>query len=455
MGVFLERVYRHIDEHLEETIGDLVRLCRQPSVSAQKLGMAETAQLVSEMLRQCGLSVQLLPLPSGDYPVIYAELAGDSPKTLLFYNHYDVQPPEPLELWSSPPFEPTAREGKLYARGVSDNKGDIVARLAAIKAYRAVHGRLPVTVKFCIEGEEEIGSPHLSAFVQERAQLLKADACIWEGGGVNWQDQPLLTLGLKGILYVELEAKGANRDLHSSMATVVPNPAWRLLWALNTLKDREERILIEGFYDDVRPPSQADLEAIAHMPEDDEATRRSLGLEALLKGVRGNEFKRRHLFEPTCTICGLISGYTGEGAKTVLPSWARAKLDFRLVPDQQPEDILAKLRRHLDKAGFADISIAAAMEGEEPARTPLDAPFVRVVYEAAQEVYELEPVIVPTMAASGPMAAFTHTLGLPTVACGVNHPDCRMHAPDENIRIQDLIKGIRHIAAILRRFAAA
>jgi acetylornithine deacetylase/succinyl-diaminopimelate desuccinylase-like protein len=451
----MQEIYDYIDGHWQDALEDLKRLCRQPSISAQGIGMAEIVQLLVRIMREHDIDAQVLPNPGDGYPLVYAEIAGESPTTLLFYNHYDVQPPEPLELWSSPPFEPTQYEGNLRARGVSDNKGDISARLLAIRAFQEVRGKLPVTVKFIIEGEEEIGSPNIAAFVESNRQFLKADACIWECGGVNWRNEPVISLGLKGILYVQLEVRGASQDVHSSMATVVPNPAWRLVWALGSLKDMEENIHIEGFYDNVLPPAQLEIDTVKAIPLDEDEVKEALGLKSFIKGVTGFEYKSRHILEPTCNICGLVSGYTGPGSKTVLPCVARAKLDFRLVPNQHPDDILAKLRKHLDSHGFSDVIIAPQIEGENPARTSLESPFVDVVSEVAREVYGVEPVIVPSMAGSGPMYSFTDTLGLPTALIGVMYPGSGPHAPDEHIRLSDFILGAKHIAAVLERMATS
>ncbi|MFC2059101.1 M20/M25/M40 family metallo-hydrolase [Chloroflexota bacterium] len=450
----MQQVYDYIDDHWHEALDDLIELCRQPSISANGEGITEAAGLVAQMMQKYGLSAKILPTPNNGYPVVYGEISGESPVTLLFYNHYDVQPPEPLELWSTPPFEPTIYQETLRARGVSDNKGNIIARLLAIKAWQTMQGKPPVSVKFLVEGEEEIGSTNLPAFVEQNRQMLKADACIWECGGVNWQGQPTIRLGLKGILSVELVAEGAATDVHSSMATVVPNPAWRLVWALSSLKDMDENILIDGFYDKILPPNQLELEAAQNMPLDEEETKKSLGLKDFAKGVSGLDFKKRHLFGTTCNICGLESGYTGPGMKTVLPRLARAKLDFRLVPDQRPEEIMAKLRRHLDSHGFTDVLISPKTEGENPARTPMDSSFVGIVSDAAREVYKADPVLIPNMAGSGPMFSFTDTLGIPTACVGVEYPDCRDHAPDENIRIVDFITGTKHVAAILEKLAS-
>lgn len=448
MAADINLVYRHIEEHMDESIGELKRLVASPSISAQGIGMQETANLVAQMMQEAGLRTWIYE--TGGAPVVYGEIKGATDRTLLFYDHYDVQPPEPLDLWESEPFAALERGGLLYGRGVADNKGNLVSRLSAIKAIRAITGELPVTVKFIVEGEEEIGSPHLAPFVESHVDLLRADGCIWETGGVNWEGEPLITLGLKGILYVELECRSALRDSHSAGATVIPNAAWRLVWALNTLKDQNEQILIDGFYDDVREPTEAELELLKKMPSEEEATLRSLGIDHFLLNLHGFALKKRELFAPTCTICGIVSGYTGPGTKTVLPSVARAKVDFRLVPDMRPEDIVQKLRSHLDRHGFSDVEIAG-YDGGNPARTPVDDPFVQMVAGAAGEAYGREPIISPTMAGSGPMYAFTHTLGLPVASSGAGYPDTRVHAPNENIRLADYTTAIKHAATIIMR----
>ena len=446
-------IQHYVDDHLEETLESLKRYTAQPSVSAQNLGLKECAQLTMELLEEAGIAARLLPTEDERYPVVYGEVAGDSSKTLLFYNHYDVQPPEPLELWHSPPFEPTERDGRIYGRGISDDKGHLMARLAAVKALLHTRGRLPCTVKFCIEGAEEIGSPGLDIFVQEHRELLKAEAGIWEGGGVNWQGQPLITLGVKGIVYVELECRTATSDSHSSYAPFVPNPAWRLTWALDSLKDQEERVQIPGFYDDVQAPTEAELDAIRAIPGEEALYKAALGLRGFVRGSEGFELRRSLILDPTCTICGLESGYTGEGTKTVLPAWARAKLDFRLVPDQRPHDIIAKLQAHLEAQGFGDIQVQD-LGSEHPARTPMDHPWVKVVADAARQVYEKEPLPVPTTPGTGPMHPFRKILGVPMASSGVDCPDNFIHAPNENIRIPYFRLGILHAAEIIERLGS-
>ena len=445
-------VARYIEAHQEQAVEELLRLCRQPSVSAQRLGVEECARLLRDLMEGAGLEARVLPSPVEGHPVVYAQRRGRSERTLLFYNHYDVQPPDPLEEWQTPPFEPTVRDGAVYGRGVSDDKGHLASRLAAVRAFLATEGELPCTVKFIVEGAEEIGSPGLPEFVAEHRELLRADACLWEGGGVNWRGQPQVYLGCKGIQYVELVCRVANRDSHSSYGTVVPNPAWRLAWALSTLKDRDERVLIPGFYDAVRPPTEAELAALEALPHEDEELRRSLGLRGFVLGLRGREWLRRHIFEPTCSICGIGGGYQGPGTKTIIPAEARAKVDFRLVPDQDPEDVVAKLRAHLEAQGFGDIEVIVE-HGEPPARTPIDHPWVRLVRETAREVYGQEAVVLPSTAGTGPMHVFAGApLHLPVASAGVDYPDNRMHAPNENVRLDYFLQGTLHVAAIMARF---
>ena len=264
----------YVDQNAERFIEELKEFCRQPSISTQNVGLEEMAELVRARLGRLGAEVRLIPVDGGP-AVVFAEL-GQGERTLLIYNHYDVQPPDPLEEWESPPFELTIREGKLYARGVADNKGNLMARVQAIEAYRAVFGELPLRIKFVVEGEEEVGSLHLAQFAQENHELLAADGCLWESGGKDEAERFVLYLGLKGIAYLELRARGARSDLHSSLATIVPNPAWRLVWALSSLKDEDDHITIDGFMDHVARPTQAEMEMLEAIPFEEEKIKERL-----------------------------------------------------------------------------------------------------------------------------------------------------------------------------------
>ena len=427
----------------------LSRICQQPSIAAQGTGMAETASLVEQMLRDIGADVR--QMPTAGYPVVYAEI-GEGERTLLFYNHYDVQPPEPLDEWHSDPFAAEVRDGALYARGVADNKGNIIARIAAVDAYLAARGKLPCRVKFIIEGEEEIGSPSLPAFAEANRDLVQADACVWEAGYADLEGRREIYLGVKGILYVELEARKAVTDWHSAWATIVPNAAWYLLRALQTLKDADGRVLIPGFYDRVRPPTEADREALRRMAFDEQGRLAQLGIPAFNRGLTGMALLEEHLFQPTCNIAGISSGYTGPGMKTVLPHRATAKLDFRLAPDQDPHEIFELLGRHLQAQGFGDVEVRL-LSAEHPARTPVDHPFARLVEQVTREISGKEPVVYPLTPATGPMYALCARYGIPTASTGVGHANSHNHAPDENILLDDFYMGIGQIAWIIEKFA--
>ncbi|MCA9958047.1 MAG: M20/M25/M40 family metallo-hydrolase [Anaerolineales bacterium] len=449
-------VLTKIDAYIERTqdywLEQLARLCAQPSVSAQNYGIAECADLVATMLQEQGFRAEVMP--SNGYPVVYGEGNGRSDKTLLFYLHYDVQPPEPLELWDSPPFEMTRKGDTFYARGISDDKGHIIARLAALAAVKEALGELPCNVKFVIEGEEEVGSPNMPAFVEDHQQKLAADACIWEFGGVDYDGNPAQSLGMRGICYVELSVQTAVKDAHSGLGgSIFPNAAWRLVWALNTLKDDNEQILIPGFYDDVVAPSARDLELLQLLPDHAPNLLETYKLKGFLGGVEGGlDLKQQAVFTPTCTICGLNSGYQGVGTKTVLPAKAMAKVDFRLVPNQRPDDIVAKLRAHLDTHGFSDVTVTL-LGGGRPAKVDPDHPFVRLANETATAVYGKTPLVEPIVGGSGPNYPFIHVLGLPVVSAGIGYPDSQVHAPNENMRLDYFLKGIQHTARIIEGFA--
>lgn len=442
---------RYITDHLDASLAELSRLCAQPSVSAQMLGIHECAELVGEMLRRRGFKVEIIPTEGS--PVVYAEAEGDSDKTLLFYNHYDVQPPEPLELWESPPFQPAIRDGKMFARGVSDDKGHIQCRLSALDAVKAVRGSYPCRIKFVIEGEEETSSVHLEEFVLTHADKLKADACVWEFGSVNHEGTPVQHLGLRGICYVELSVKTGTLDAHSGLGgSIFPNAAWRLVWALNTLKGPDERIRIPGHYDNVKQPSARDLELLASLPDDSDDMLKRYGLKGFLKGMTGGpELRREEVFVPTCTICGLTAGYQGPGSKTVLPAQASAKVDFRLVPDQTPQEILEKLRKHLDAEGFSDVEVTY-LGGEAPGRTDPAHPFVKLTLDAARDAYGKEPIVMPMIGGSGPNHVFLDTLKAPIVTAGVGYPGSQAHAPNENMVIENFVDGVKHTARIVEMF---
>ena len=453
----LDDISRYVDDHADEYIGWLQTLLRQPSVAAQNHGMAEVAGIVQLQLDTIGAGPRLIDTRGGQ-PVVVGEVrAGSSvaePRTLSFYNHYDVQPAEPYDLWDSDPWAAEIRDGRIWARGVADNKGNIVARIAAIHAWQQVRGDLPLNLRFIIEGEEEIGSPNLAHFTADHPELCAADACIWEFGGRALSGQPQIHLGLKGMCYVELHARGASSDLHSSLATTVPNAAWRLVWALNTLKGPDERVRIPGFYDKVLEPTPEELAAIERLPDDDEAGLKHFGIDRYLLNLRGVERRVRDMFQPTLTIAGIDSGYTGTGTKTVMPGAAMAKVDMRLCANQDPHEIFELFKAYLVIQGFGDIEVRL-LSALMPARTPLTAPIVGVVGSAYRDLYGEEPLVFPTSAGSGPWYQLCEQFGIDGCTAGVGNGRSNAHAPNENITVDDFILGIKHIALIIERFAAA
>jgi acetylornithine deacetylase/succinyl-diaminopimelate desuccinylase-like protein len=452
----LAPAFEYVDRHVDEFVARLQRLARLPSVSAHQESLPQTANLVEELARGVGAETEQIPLEGGP-PLVYGKLAGSGPRTLQLYNHYDVQPADPLDLWHSDPFAAELRDGRVFGRGVSDNKGNLVARLCALEAFRATLGDLPLTVTLLYEGEEEVGSPHLHQFTNtpRGRELVTVDGCIWEAGYKDPAGRPTISLGCKGDVYVELRARSASMDLHSSWAAIVPNAAWRLTWALATLKDPvTHECRIPGFYDRVLRPNGRSLELADREPLDPDEYRRLFGIGDFMGGWDGQEARRHLLFDPTCTISGLTSGYQGPGSKTVLPADATAKVDFRLVPDQDPAEIIRLLRRHLDDQGFADVEIVEIEgEGERAARTDPDAPIVGAVVETARALYGKEPLLLPTMPGTGPQYVLCGQFGVPAVGTGVGNAQSNNHAPNENIVVADFAEGIKHMIWLFDRFA--
>jgi acetylornithine deacetylase/succinyl-diaminopimelate desuccinylase-like protein len=439
-----DRWETYLQSHAGQAQALMERLCRQPSIAAQNLGLNETADLVQSLLDEAGFATQQLKV-EGAPPAVYGEQRGRSPFTLLLYNHYDVQPAVPLELWDSPPFEPTVRDGKLFARGVCDNKGEIATRLAAIHALRAVDGELPITIRWIIEGEEEVGSPHFAAIAERYADLLQADAGLWEGTGFDIEDRPEIALGTKGMLYVQYEVEGTGIDAHSGEAPILPSAAWRLVEALASLRTPEGKSRIPGFYDDALPPTEVQLEALANKPDEEEQLRQAFQIDQFLDGMTGMELRERRAFEPTSNIAGLLSGYTGEGVKTVLPARAMAKMDFRLVPNQDPDAILAKLRAHLKSEGFDDVQVTK-LGGAEPVVTPMEHPFVQRILQISENFAGKPPSVTPIVGGTLPLlGALRRYVGVPGLMGPGNaaYWASGAHAPNEHVRLSDIGRAVR------------
>jgi acetylornithine deacetylase/succinyl-diaminopimelate desuccinylase-like protein len=371
----------------------------------------------------------------------------------LLYHHYDVQPEDPVDAWHSPPFELTEHDGALYGRGAADDKGELVSRLAALQCYRSRHGELPLGVKFVVEGEEEIGSPHLAPFVHANAERLAADVALWEFGAVDAAGRPTTYCGMKGILTVELHVRTALHDLHSGYGVVVDDAAYRLAAAVASLRNADGAVTIDGFRDGIVPPTAAERALVDALPDEDVALREAFGIARFLGDLQGAPWRQALFFEPTVNVNGLRSGYGGEGAKTVLPAEALAKLDFRLVPDQDPWAVLERLREHLTAHGFDDVEVRVLQHAERAARSDVGHPFVQEGLAALRDVYGVEPTLHPNSPGSGPIHPFVIGLGLSVLGIGCGYPGSRIHAPDEHLRLADFELGTLAVARFLERLS--
>lgn len=425
----------------------LARLVAIPSVAAEGRSLTPAAEVVQELLEALGATTELHATDGA--PVVFATSPAPPGKpTVLFYNHYDVQPADPLELWHRDPFALTEEEGVWYGRGVSDDKGHLVSRLAALRWLKAEHGELPLGFKFLVEGEEEVGSPNLMAYVLANLGHLSADGCVWESGGVTATGRPTAYFGMKGVISLELKVTGPSHDLHSSYGAVVENPIYHLASALASLRDEQGRVRVAGFYDDVVPLTASELELLGALPDEGEELKGAFGVDGYIGGVSGAEFQRQLLTEPNINYNGFHSGYGGPGSKTVLPAEATAKLDIRLVPDQDPDRIVKVVREHLDASGFQDVTLTELETSSKAARSETDHAFVRAAIQALREGFGSEPVAYPNVAGSGPMHPFVAELGLPVVGIGCGHPGSREHSPNENVRVADYERSV----VALKRF---
>ncbi len=444
----LENIEPLSRKYLHEVLASLIEI---PTVSAWGgVDIVRGANLVASLLKELGFNVEVKS--EGGYPAVLAEM-GEGSKSVLIYNHYDVQPPDPLELWDSDPFKLRVEGGKVYGRGVADNKGNIAARLAALEALSPYIEDLDIKVKVVVEGEEEIGSPTLERIVAGNLEWFRADGGIWETAYVRRDGRLSISLGFKGMVYVELTLRGASRDVHSGYSPIVPNPAWRMARMLTIIKDESGRVLVPGFYNDIDEEFLKIGESLLELVdvEDLEALKEELGLKSFVGDLKGHEALKALHLNPSINISGLYSGYTGKGSKTIVPSTASAKLDIRLVPGQDPNKILEKLLEHLKTCGFKDVEVHIESM-YRAGYTKSDAEIVKASVEAAKEAYNIEPQLLPMAAGSGPIYIFTNMAKTPMTGAGVGYYASKVHAPNENIRIEDFHKGVKHVALTLVNF---
>ena len=465
---------------MNDLVSDLQLLIRQPSVSAKNNGLLECSHLVRKIMEKAGIKTELLSLQENNTntnyknnnfkmdseidnicsipPIIYGEVKSKrnpNGKTLLFYNHYDVQPEDPIELWENKePFSGRVSGNYIYGRGSSDDKGELITRIKAVEYLLKSFGDVPCNIKFIVEGEEEIGSPHLEKFLLQYKEKLKCDGVIWEFGYIDEKERPIMMLGVKGILLVELVSKGGpSRDVHSSLATLIENPAWILVDALKTLRNNDGRILIKDWYKEVKNFSQDELNLLDKEPFDEEIFKKEYGISKFLNNVKGIDVKKFFEGTPTCNISTLTAGYSGEGSKTIIPYRAIAKLDFRLVPDMNPIVQFKRLCDHFRNHGFTEDLLEINLSHKEwPARTkPVDSPFIKVVEESATAVFG-SIIKSISSAATGPMHYFLNLLEVPCVCIGSSYKYGKSHSPNEFARLDLLNKTTKCISTIIEKF---
>ena len=441
---------RYIAENKPRFVDELRELCSIPCEASDPEALRRAADWCRDRLAAAGLTSRQVTVD--EVPPLVVGDGGTGKRTLIGVQHYDVQPAVPLELWATPPYEPAVRDGAVYARGVSDNKGHLLLRIQAVEAHRAVYGELPIRLRFLIEGEEESGSVNLHRLLEKEPTLVDGDGALKEGGGMDDAGRQHLALGNKGIFYCELRARTLAKDAHSAGAPYLPNAAWRLVDALRTLLDPDGRVRVAGFYDKVRTPTAEERALASAAPFEPEVKKRLYAIERFAFGRDDEAASLAATLEPTCNVCGIWSGYTGPGSKTVIPAQAAAKLDFRLVPDQDPAEVERLLRTHLDENGFADIELLAS-EGERPYRGPIDDPLVRATKAVAEEAFGTSAVVVPNGGGTSPMWLVSHRRKLANVTLGMSHPGSGAHAPNEHILLENYRRALRATTRLYSQYA--
>jgi len=443
--------------HQREAMDELFAFLRIPSVSARSEHAEDcraAATWLAERLAQAGLTASILDTPG--HPVVLGEWRGAGPDapTLLVYGHYDVQPAEPFDLWTSPAFEPEVRDGRLYARGSVDDKGQLYVHVKALEAHLAVRGTLPVNVIVLAEGEEEVGSVHLEAFLEQHRERLRCDGVVISDSTMFAPGVPSILSSLRGLAYVQIDVRGATSDLHSGMyGGAVVNPAMALARILATLHDEQGRVAIAGFYDRVQPWPDAVRAQMRMLPFDEVHFRDEVGAPAL-GGEAGYTVLERLWTRPTCEVNGLLSGYTGEGAKTVLPAAAMAKVSCRLVPDQDPGDVERLLAEHVARVTPPGVvATVTPLHGGRPWRAELGGPLHDAGVEALAAAFGTTPVITGEGGSIPVVGDFERMLGAPVLLMGFGLPGENAHAPDEWISVENIRQGMRTAATLLERYA--
>lgn len=442
------------EQHLEE----LKKFLSIPSISSlseHKADMQKGAEWLADSFKQTGLENIVIDETKG-HPVVYADwLHAEDKPTVLIYGHYDVQPVDPLNLWESEPFKPEIRDNKLYARGASDDKGQVFMHVKAVEALLELEGSLPVNVKFLIEGEEEVGSPNLEEYIENNKDKLAADVIVISDTGMQGPGQPAVCYGLRGLCGVQIDVKGAKGDLHSGLyGGGVQNSIHALVSILESFRNAEGTIEVEGFYDNVRPLLEEEREAYAALGFSEEELKQEVGVDELF-GEKGYTHLERVWARPTLEINGVFGGFSGEGIKTVLPSEAGAKITCRLVPDQDPDEIVEKLKAHIDQHKPAGVTVTVTeFDKGKPFITPFDHPAIQAAGRSYEKVYAVPTAYTRGGGSIPIVAAFDEILGLPVVLMGFGLSTENFHAPNEHFHLENFDKGLRVIGDYYNELAS-
>ncbi|KYG29324.1 dipeptidase [Alkalihalobacillus trypoxylicola] len=449
----MKALEEYLKKNRTQHLNELTKFLQIPSVSAlseHKEDVRAAAKWIEQSLNDTGLD-KVCILETGGHPVVYGEwLHAEDKPTILIYGHYDVQPVDPIELWETPPFEPDIRDGKIFARGASDDKGQTFMHMKAIEALLKTKGKLPVNVKFLIEGEEEVGSIHLDSFVEENQELLKADVLVISDTPMLEKGRPAICTGLRGLSSIQIDVKGAKGDLHSGLyGGGVQNSVHALVQLLNSMRDEEGKILIEGFYDQVQDLLPNERKQLEELNYDEEIVKKELEVVELF-GEKGYTMLERTWVRPTLEINGIYGGFQGEGVKTVIPSEAHAKITCRLVPDQDPDQIATLIENHIEKNKPAGVTITTTrFDSGKPFAAPVENEAFKIAANAYEKVYNV-PVAFTRMGGSIPVVeTFDRILKMPIILMGFGLPTENFHAPNEHFHLENFDKGLLTICHFL------
>jgi acetylornithine deacetylase/succinyl-diaminopimelate desuccinylase-like protein len=454
MPTAIEQYVRNNESRLLEELLDFIRIPSISTLPEHKADVDRAAQFTADALRTAGME-NIEIIPTAGHPLVYADwLHAPGKPTVLMYGHYDVQPPDPVELWHTPPFEPSIRDGNIYARGACDDKGQFYMHVKAVEALRALHGSLPVNVKFLIEGEEEIGGAAIAKFVPQNSEKLKADVALVSDTALYAEGMPTLCIGLRGLVYTEVEANGPARDLHSGLyGGAAPNAVYGLIQLLGKARDAAGRILIPGIYDDVAEPAAAEIQSWKSLPFDEkEFLAKEVGSTSLT-GEPDRMVLERVWSRPTMEVHGIAGGFTGAGAKTVIPAKATAKVSFRLVPNQTPEKVVEAFRRFVKANAPAGITTEVRVLSGAPATVVNPGhPAIAVAAKAFSEMLGRDTVFIRSGGSIPIVGEFAKHLGIPTILMGFGLPDDGLHSPNEKYKLANYYTGIMTVAHFLELY---